>query len=112
MCCPLSTVEAVDLHGTGASTEYARGFEKTRDRSACGGVSSTAAAKPGVSRPDNCDLQAISHVFPASQSLRSGGRDMRWSSTRKSSRTISSRVALVDRRHDQPSALRLAVGSR
>ena len=88
---PVVHGEAVDLHGAGAAAEYARRLENL-DPFACGGQFDSGR-KPGVSRPDNCDLQAVIQVLPASQSLRSGGREMRWSSTRKPSRTISSRVA-------------------
>ena len=73
-------VEAVDFCCAGATAEGTRGFEDL-DLMA-GGSEFDGGRHPGIAGADDRELQAIYQVFPASHSLRSGGSEMRWSSTR------------------------------
>ncbi len=72
--------EALDPRGAGAAAEGARGFEDV-DPMARGGQFD-GSGQAGVSGADDGNGQASHQVRPASQSLRSGGREMRWCSTR------------------------------
>ena len=68
------------MRRAGAAAEGTRGFENVDLVAGSGEFDGGGQSR--VAGTDDGEFQARNQVLPASQSLRSGGREMRWSSTR------------------------------